>query len=94
MHARIATFELDSPEATDQMMESVRQDVEQGSPLEDSKGVLVLVDRDKAKAMAVVLFGSEDGMKRGDEALNKMNPTDSGRRTSVEFYEVAVQRMM
>jgi len=31
-------------------------------------------------------------VRRGDEALNAMNPTGSGeRRTSVEFYEVPVE---
>ena len=30
-------------------------------------------------------------MKRGDEALNAMNPGGTERRTSVEFYEVPVQ---
>jgi hypothetical protein len=30
-------------------------------------------------------------MRRGDTALNAMNPGASERRTSVEFYEVPVQ---
>jgi hypothetical protein len=30
-------------------------------------------------------------MRRGDEALNAINPGTSERRTSVEFYEVPVQ---
>jgi hypothetical protein len=29
-------------------------------------------------------------MRRGDEALNAMNPGTSERRTSVEFFEVPV----
>ena len=39
----------------------------------------------------VTLFETEDAMRRGDEALNAMNPGASERRTSVEFYEVLVQ---
>jgi hypothetical protein len=39
----------------------------------------------------VTLFGSEEAMRRGDEALNAMNPGVSERRTSVEFLEVRVQ---
>ena len=31
-----------------------------------------------------------DAMRRGDEALNAMNPGASERRTSVEFFEVPV----
>jgi hypothetical protein len=30
-------------------------------------------------------------MRRGDEALNAINPGASERRTSVEFFEVPVQ---
>jgi hypothetical protein len=30
-------------------------------------------------------------MRRGDEALNAMNPGSGGQRTAVEFYEVPVQ---
>ena len=32
-----------------------------------------------------------EAMRRGDEALNAMNPGGGERRTSVEFYEVPVQ---
>jgi hypothetical protein len=93
MHARVATFELG--EGADQMIDQVRQDVEQGGlppALEDAKGIMMLVDRASGKSMAIMLFDSEDAMKRGDAALNEMSPS-SGRRTSVEFYEVPVQRM-
>lgn len=95
MYARVATFELDEA-GIDQMVSSVREDVESGSTtpgLEDAKGMMMLVDRDSQKSLAIILFDSEDGMKRGDEALNKMSPDGGGRRTSVEFYEVPVQRM-
>ena len=32
-------------------------------------------------------------MRRGDEALNAMNPGAAGARTGVEFYEVPVQTL-
>lgn len=95
MYARVATFELDQA-GVDQMIGNVRQDVEGGSPppgLEDAKGMMMLVDRGRGKGLGIVLFDSEDAMKRGDEALNKMSPSGGGRRTSVDFYEVPVQRM-
>ena len=42
----------------------------------------------------ITLFDSEEAMRRGDEALNSMSPPGAtGRRTSVDFYEVPVQRM-
>jgi len=93
MHARVATFELG--EAPDEMIEQVRGDVESGSlpaGLEDVKGMMLLVDRGNGKAMAVMLFESEEAMKHGDEALNARSPSGGGHRTGVEFFEVAVQR--
>jgi hypothetical protein len=93
MHARVATFEHDR---VDEMVEEIRRDVESGNRppgLEDAKGVMVLVDRDKNRSMGIVFFDSEDAMKRGDEALNQMTPGEGSRRTSVDFYEVPVQQM-
>jgi hypothetical protein len=93
MHARVATFEHDD---VDKMVEEIRSDVESGNRppgLEDAKGVMVLVDRDKGKSMGIILFDSEDALKRGDEALNQMTPGEGSRRTSVEFYEVPIQQM-
>jgi hypothetical protein len=83
MYARVATFEGD-PANADEAISRVRGEVEGGSPppgLENAKG------------MGLTFFENEDDLKRGDEALNNMNPGGGGRRTSVEFYEVAVQRM-
>ncbi len=93
MHARVATFEHDD---VDKMVEEIRRNVESGTRppgLEDAKGVMVLVDRDKGKSIGVVLFDSEEALKRGDEALNQMTPGEGSRRTSVEFYEVPIQQM-
>jgi hypothetical protein len=53
--------------------------------------MLMLVNRETGKGLGVTLFESEEAMRRGDEALNAMNPGSTERRTSVEFYEVPVQ---
>ena len=53
--------------------------------------MLMLVNRETGKGLGVTLFESEDAMRRGDEALNAMNPGGTERRTSVEFFEVPVQ---
>jgi hypothetical protein len=93
MHARVATFE--HGDDVDQMIEQVNQDV-QGDPppgLEGAKGMLMLVDRANKKSMGIVLFDSEEEMRRGDEALNAMSPSGSGKRLGVEFYEVPVSMM-
>jgi hypothetical protein len=92
MHARVATFELDD---VDRMVDEIREDMAQGPTpgLEDAKGVMIFADRDKGKCQAIIFFDSEETMKRGDEALNKMSPGEGTRRTSVEFYEVPIQQM-
>jgi len=53
--------------------------------------MLMLINRESGKGLGIRLFESEEAMRRGDEALNAMNPGAGERRTSVEFYEVPVQ---
>jgi hypothetical protein len=91
MHARIATFESD-PANVDDAISMVRAQVESGETppgLEGAK-MLMLVNRETGKGVGITLFESEEAMRRGDEALNAMNPGGAERRTSVEFYEVPV----
>jgi hypothetical protein len=92
VYARVATFESD-PAHVDEAIEMVRGEVETSATppgLEGAK-MLMLVDRATGKGLGITLFESEEAMRRGDEALNAMNPGSSERRTSVEFYEVPVQ---
>jgi hypothetical protein len=92
MYARVATFESD-PAQVDDAIEMVRSQVESGDTpagLEGAK-MLMLVNRETGKGLGLTLFESEDAMRRGDEALNAMNPRGTERRTSVEFFEVPVQ---
>jgi len=91
MYARIATFESD-PANVDDAISMVRSEVAGDTPpgLEGAK-MLMLVNRETGKGLGVTLFESEEAMRRGDEALNAMNPGGTERRTSVEFYEVPVQ---
>jgi hypothetical protein len=94
MYARVATFQGD-PANVDEAIDRVRGDVEGGSPppgLEGAK-MLMLIDRQSGKGLGVTLFESEESMRRGDEALNAMNPGGPGSRTSVEFYEVPVHTL-
>jgi hypothetical protein len=92
MYARVASFEGD-PANIDVAISQVRSEVDSGSPppgLEGAK-MLMLVNRETGKGFGITLFESEEAMRRGDEALNAMNPGGGGRRTSVEFFEVPVQ---
>ena len=95
MYARVATFESD-PGNVDDAIDVVRTEVESGDTppgLEGAK-MLMLVDRESGKGLGVTLFESEEAMRRGDEALNAMNPGGSERRTTVAFYEVPVQTVI
>ena len=95
MYARVATFESD-PSKVDDAIELVRSEVESGNTpagLEGAK-MLMLVNRETGKGLGVTLFEGEEAMRRGDEALNAMNPGNTERRTAVEFYEVPVQTVI
>jgi hypothetical protein len=92
VYARVATFEGD-PSRVDDAINMVRAGVEsEDTPvgLEGAK-MLMLVNRETGKGLGVTLFESEEALRRGDEALNAMNPGGTERRTSVEFFEVPVQ---
>jgi hypothetical protein len=92
MYARVATFESD-PANVDDAISMGRGEVEsENTPpgLEGAK-MLMLINRETGKGLGVTLFESEEAMRRGDEALNAMNPGAGERRTSVEFFEVPVQ---
>ena len=91
MYARVATFES-RPENVEDAIAMIRAQVESETPLglEGAK-MLMLVNRETGKGVGVTLFASEDAMRRGDEALNAMNPGGVERRVSVEFFEVPVQ---
>jgi hypothetical protein len=96
MHARVATFESEErgPEY-EQQLEQIRSEVESGNRppgLEDAKGVLIL-SGEGGKRLAITLFESEEGLRRGDAALSEMTPVGMGTRGSVEFYDVAVTDM-
>jgi heme-degrading monooxygenase HmoA len=92
VYARIATFESD-PSKIDEAIELVRGQVESGETPEGLEGakMMMLVNRETGKGLGVTIFESEEAMRRGDEALNAMDPGATERRTSVDFYEVPVE---
>jgi hypothetical protein len=91
VYVRVATFQQAS--GIDEAIEQVQNDVQTDNRppgLEDAKGMMMLVNRETGKSLGIVMFESEEALKRGDEALNAMTPTGEGSRTSVEFYEMPV----
>jgi hypothetical protein len=89
--ARVATFQSD-PGQLDDTVEMVREEVAGETPdgLKGAK-MLMLIDRDSGKSIGITLFDSEEALRRGDQALNAMDPGATERRTTVEFYEVPVE---
>jgi hypothetical protein len=89
--ARVATFQSD-PGRLDDTIEMVRKEVAGETP-EGLKGakMMMLVDRESGKSIGITLFESEEDMRRGDQALNGMDPGETERRQGVEFYEVPVE---
>ena len=91
MYARVATFEGSGD--VDAAIEMVRSDVASDNRppgLEDAKGFMMLVNRETGKNLGIVMFETEEALKRGDAALNAMTPSGEGSRTSVEIYEIPV----
>jgi hypothetical protein len=92
MYVRVATFEQSEGDINE-TIDQVKGDVENDNRppgLEDAKGMLMLVNREKGKSVGIVMFETEEALKRGDEALNAMSPGGGGSRTSVEYYEMPV----
>jgi hypothetical protein len=99
VYARIATFEGGDPAQIDVAIEGIRGQSESEMPegMEGAREFLMLVDRQSGKSLGIVLFDSEESMRRGDEVLNQMSPPvpeGTGRRTGVEMYEVAIREQV
>jgi hypothetical protein len=91
MYVRVATFENSGD--IDAAVNQVKGDVESDNRppgLEDAKGMMMLVNRESGKSMGIVMFETEEALKRGDEALNAMSPSDGSSRSNVEIYEMPV----
>jgi hypothetical protein len=90
-YARAVTFEGVDRNRIDQL----KQQLESDERPEDipATEVVLLYDADAEKSLVLVFFDTEDDYRRGDAALNAMDPGETpGRRTSVTKYEVAVRR--
>ncbi|HZV72378.1 MAG TPA: hypothetical protein VFF79_01565 [Conexibacter sp.] len=91
MYARVAKWEGGTAEALRQSAKQINADVDAGPPEGlPAKGLLMLIDPDGGRAIAISLFETEEDLRQGDATLNTMSPrTDMGRRAAVETYEVA-----
>ena len=97
MFVRIARFEGGDPSRVDEAVARVRSMMDEGDTppgLEGARRSMMLVDRGSGAGLGLTFFDTEDDMRRGDQALNEMTPPAdmTGRRTSVEMFEVAIDR--
>lgn len=103
MYVRIARFEGVDVGSIDEQVEEMRQQMrsqelpadapaELHTLMETVTRFVQLVDRGKGVTLGLAFTGSEDDMRRADEALNTMSPPSDamGRRTGVEIYEVVL----
>jgi hypothetical protein len=94
MYARVARWDGVDGEAMRSSAEEIGSRAATGPPEGvPAKGFLLLIDPDGGRTLAVSLFETEEDLRKGNEALNAMNPSGGdmmGKRTSVETYEVAV----
>ena len=96
MYARVAKWEGVDPERMRAFADEVNgsDGPREGVP---SSGIMLLNDPASGRSVVIALFDSEEDMRKGDETLNAMSPSDDeaeGKRTTVELYEVAADRRL
>lgn len=95
MYARVARWEGSNAEAQRGMAEMIKssEGPPEGVP---STGIMVLNDPDTGRSLVIGLFETEEDLRVGDEALRGMDrpPEAAGDVSSIEVYEVAVDRRM
>ncbi len=92
MYARVARWEGADADGLRKAAKRMNEEAASGPPPGvPAKSFRLLIDPEGGRALAIALFETEDDMRKGDEALNAMDPEDPvGQRVSVEMYEVAV----
>jgi len=98
MHARIATYHGADAAGVDRLLREAGPGIadQVDSPPEGLEGireVMLLVDRESGRALAITLFETEDDMRRADAVLERTPMSQAGGvRTGVERYELALRR--
>ena len=93
MYARVAKWEGADAETMRRSAEEINSRADSGPPEGvPSKGIMILIDPDNGRGMAVGLFETEDDYRQGDETLNSMSPPGGGmgQRVGVDQYKVEV----
>jgi hypothetical protein len=91
MYARVAKWGGAEGDALRRAAQEINANADAGPPEGvPAKGFLMLIDPDSGRSMAIVLFETEEDLRKGHETLDGMTPTGPGpgERVSVEMYEV------
>jgi hypothetical protein len=90
MWARVARFEGD-PRTVDATTEEIKGFAASSELPPELRGarMLVLVDRQSGARLMIAMFETEEALRKGDAVMNAGNPQNAGKRTSVEFFELA-----
>ena len=91
--ARVVAFEGVTASRIDELRSQIEdREPPPGLPATE---VMVLVDREAEKSLAIVFFDNDEDYRRGDEVLEAMPaPETPGRRTSVTKCEVVIRRSL
>jgi hypothetical protein len=90
MYARVVRFTDVKPERIDEIKGRAS---EEGGPPEGvpSSGIKVILDEDQSTAVVVQFFETEEDMRKGEEVLDQMDPSETpGTRVSVDRGEIAL----
>jgi len=95
MYARVAQWKGADAKSMEEATAEIKTRAEDGGgppPGVPAKEFLLLQDPEGGRAIAIMLFESEDDYRQGDEVLNSMSPPSGGmgERVSVDKYELAV----
>ena len=95
MYARVAQWKGADAESLAATAAEIKAQAESGGgppPGVPAKEFLLLQDPEGGRAIAIMLFESEDDYRQGDEVLNSMSPPSGGmgERVAVDKYELAV----
>lgn len=93
MYARVARWEGSNGDLLRQAAQEINAEAPSGPPPGlPAKGLLMLIDPDNGRSLAIALFETEEDLRKGNEVLDGMTPRvdDGGKRVSVEMYEVGV----
>ena len=91
MYARVASWE----NGTAADIQAMKEQVESGEgppPGVPAKGLMLLVDRESGRSLAITLFETEEDLQQGHRTLDEMSPSGDTqmRRTDVALYEVPI----